>query len=210
MSDIPQPDFITFTGIDDRTDLGRAHALAEQYPIEWGVLISANNRDARFPSQQTVDELMAIAGKKSAHLCGLFARQAVEGFLPDDLPVADFDRIQVNGVALDQTALFSLAQQLRRSIIVQVRGEGFGDGPLQELFDCSGGRGVLPDKVPAHPGGGRLVGFAGGMGPETVSNYLEAIGQAGPFWIDMEGRVRSRGWFDLDKVEAVCRQVFHR
>ncbi len=39
-----KPEFITLTGLDDRTDLDAAIALSEKYPIEWGVLFS--------PSQQ--------------------------------------------------------------------------------------------------------------------------------------------------------------
>lgn len=49
-----QPEFVTFTGIDDRTDLTAADELARQYPIEWGVLFTQSNRDARFPCAQAV------------------------------------------------------------------------------------------------------------------------------------------------------------
>lgn len=59
----------------------------------------------------------------------------------------------------------------------------------------------MPPRLP-----GRRVGYAGGMGPDTVADYLRLVEEAGadgPFWIDMEERVRTDGWFDLDKVERV-------
>jgi hypothetical protein len=46
------------------------------------------------------------------------------------------------------------------------------------------------------------------MGPESVTDYLKLITGSGRFWIDMEQRVRTGGWFDLDLVERVCQQVF--
>jgi len=36
------PEFITFTGLDDKTDLKHADYLAQIYPIEWGILSSPN------------------------------------------------------------------------------------------------------------------------------------------------------------------------
>ena len=43
-----KPAFITFTGIDGSTDLAGMIKLAEQYPIEFGVLFSsAQSKDAK-------------------------------------------------------------------------------------------------------------------------------------------------------------------
>lgn len=80
---------------------------------------------------------------------------------------------------------------------------------IQFLYDLSGGRGAAPAKWPAHPGGDKLVGYAGGIGPDNVASVLQAINSSGPYWIDMEGRVRDQDdWLDLDKVEAVCAAVY--
>lgn len=204
-----QPLFITFTGIDDRTDLTRADKLASVYPIEWGVLMSSNNRDACFPCNQAVDEILQIKGQKSAHLCGSLASRASQGSLPERLHSGQFNRVQVNGYRRLSGDLLEATEKARLELILQNRSDRFTANPAAaELFDCSGGKGLLPDTIPAPPHCGSLVGYAGGIGPETVVSYLSKIEGTSPFWIDMEGRIRTNGWFDLDLVEAVCQRVF--
>lgn len=203
-----KPEFITFTGIDDRTDLQVADALSTQYPIEWGVLFSANNRDARFPCSQAVSEILSISGKKAAHLCGQLSRDAQAGIIKE-IPLDSFDRVQINGFKVDHTHFDEIEAQYGVEVIHQVRAEGFDLGcKALQLFDCSGGEGALPHSVPQLPGVGKLVGYAGGIGPESVHYYLSMIQGDGAFWIDMEGRVRSNGWFDLSKVQQVCELVY--
>lgn len=204
-----QPAFITFTGIDDRTDLTVADRLASQYPIEWGVLFSSNNRDARFPSTQAVMEILSISGMKSAHICGAFSKQAQSGAIPEGVPLLEFDRVQINGFNLDQTYFNDIEEQYGVQVIKQMRSESFDvDSKHLQLYDCSGGAGILPVSVPKLGGQDRLVGYAGGIGPDSVLHYLEMIEGVGKFWIDMEGRVRTDGWFDVRKAAQVCEAVF--
>ena len=205
-----KPEFITFTGIDDRTDLERADKLASRYPIEWGVLMSEHARDARFPSNQTISELADIAGKKSAHLCGDYASIiSICGTFPDPFKLGRFDRVQVNGRRSLTNSLIELAKKSKYDFIFQTKRTAFTTGSqFLELFDCSAGHGRFPDRVPVLPGPDSLVGYSGGMGPDTVIDYLKMIHGEGRFWIDMEWRVRSNGWFDLDLVEKVCQQVY--
>lgn len=202
------PEFITFTGIDDRTDLTRADKLAGRYDIEWGVLFSANNRDARFPCQQAVDEIQDIFGPKSAHLCGKLSRDVQSGeFSGIWFDKAKFWRMQINGGKVHVGNFDALRQWANVKIITQTRGDSFSACDSHELFDRSGGNGEMPQSIPRtceH----KMVGFAGGMGPDTVMDYINMIEGDGRFWIDMEGRVRTNGWLDLDKVEAVCQAVF--
>jgi len=207
----PKPEFITFTGMDDRTDLTRADKLAARYPIEWGILMSDYTQDARFPSNQAIAEIADITGRKSAHLCGDFATIISScGTIPSSVtPVEKFQRIQVNGLKARTKTLMQFAAKADIDVIVQTRGQAFNTTlPCFELFDCSGGRGRFPEIVPPLPGEKTLVGYSGGMGPESVTDYLKLITGSGRFWIDMEQRVRTGGWFDLDLVERVCQQVF--
>lgn len=89
------------------------------------------------------------------------------------------------------------------------------------LHDPSGGRGVLPDVRPSHPGDCRFLGFAGGLRPENAREVLESLRcveafdnsweqeEIAPFWIDGETGFRdSDDWFSLDKVEATCRAIW--
>lgn len=73
------------------------------------------------------------------------------------------------------------------------------------LFDVSGGTGIVPDQWPPAIDG-LYCGYAGGLGPETITRGIERISAAAPgqtIWIDMETRVRSNAdsVFDLDKVK---------
>jgi phosphoribosylanthranilate isomerase len=77
------------------------------------------------------------------------------------------------------------------------------------LYDLSGGRGKAPAKWPPHPGGERLHGYAGGIGPHNAAEVVGKIDSAGPFWLDMEGGVRdAQDRLDLEKVRAVCAAVY--
>ena len=101
-----------------------------------------------------------------------------------------------------------LSELLVPEIITQIKSSVFSkEIPFLELFDLSGGTGSFPEKVPELVEG-KLVGYAGGMGPENVLLYLSKIKGQGGFWIDMETKVRTDGWFDLNKVEEVCRLVY--
>ena len=205
-----KPEFITFTGIDDRTDLARADKLASMYPIEWGVLFSANNQDARYPCLQVVNEVMDIKGKKAAHLCGDVCKDtAQKGIVVDWVPLKKFDRTQLNGIDVCTNHFEKLKKAYGVKVIRQVSEEKFtSHAPFHELYDISAGEGIIPDRIPGHPDGETLVGYAGGMGPETVVGYLDKIDKSGPYWIDMETRIRTNGWFDLEKVTKVCELVY--
>jgi len=202
-----QPLFITFTGIDDRTDLTRADKLASEYPIEWGILFSETNRDARYPCKQAISEILELSGSIAAHLCGRIARRAASyGVLPEDFPLEDVHRIQINGRHKpNQLGEFSNHHDI--PTIGQVTNSFSNDLPHLQLYDKSGGRGNLIDYIPPLPGE-VMVGIAGGLSAGVVGSVLERIEGDGDFWIDMEGRIRTDGWFDLDKVEAVCHAVY--
>ena len=73
----------------------------------------------------------------------------------------------------------------------------------QLLVDGSGGRGRSPG-VWTRPATSKRVGFAGGLGVDNVADELSRIAGVarGPYWIDLEGKLRTDDWFDLAKLEA--------
>jgi hypothetical protein len=218
------PDFITFTGLDARTDLDRAVALTRRYPIEWGVLFSPTRqgRDNRYPDDNgTLSRIFwsplarseKNLGALAAHLCGEHSRHVMSGLRPNPPPPVDLwfcRRVQVNHAAPNPAAI----TKFRRGWgvphgIAQTTAMAFPqDTRVEWLFDRSGGRGAAPGEWPRHPGGNRRVGYAGGIGPDNVVAVLESIAADGPYWIDMETGVRTDNWLDLDKCEAVCRAVY--
>ena len=207
------PKFITFTGIDEHTDLMKADELAQRYPIEWGVLFSGREVEGKFSGINILPDLINIAGRTSAHLCDDISKYFQEGVLPSVFNIGYFDRVQVNGYNIDYGNFDILTDHLGVDIITQSRSMVFNvedhmKHPIYELFDCSGGHGVFPSVVPKLPGTDKLVGYAGGIGPNNVIDYLSLIKGEGTFWIDLESQIRTGDRFDLDKVERVCRQVY--
>lgn len=82
----------------------------------------------------------------------------------------------------------------------------------QGLFDRSGGAGILPDSWPMAPDKPwAAYGYAGGLGPENVDEQIKAIefAAAGPYWIDMERRVRTDddSALDMAKVREVLEKM---
>lgn len=91
------------------------------------------------------------------------------------------------------------------------------------LVDGSGGRGETPCAWPAaeevdpyladsgRAPMGLRIGYAGGLGPKTLSRQLPAVATAAgghPFWIDMESSLRdSKDRFSLVTAEAVLARV---
>jgi hypothetical protein len=212
-----KPKFITFTGADAATDPARMLALQEVYPIEWGILFSPDRqgKDPRYPDLSVVTEFFGRGLNLAAHICGDYSA-AIMAWNDPDIPVnlATFNRAQINHrwPNIDAIEIFGARHSL--SCIAQWRdGSGFTSASTrnQWLYDCSGGRGVMPDRFPPHPG--YLVGYAGGISPDNVEDVIEKINAAGPssgvYWIDMESKVRNeRDEFDLNLVEQVCRNVY--
>jgi len=160
------------------------------------------------------------SGQRSAvHICGRAAREMlasaryddgakrVEVWAPALLALAD--RVQIN-VAEDfwsdpgpdrYRAAFIASEALQRPVIIQSRdisgwpdAEHFGPGASRMvpfLFDRSAGTGerslVWPAPVP-----GRIVGYAGGIGPDNASELCSWLAEtAGArWWLDMETRIR--------------------
>lgn len=221
-----KPSFITFTGIDDSTDLAEAHALAAHYPIEFGVLFSParQGNEPRYPSWATIHRILMMAApggpRYAAHLCGDYSRQllATAATNVDDYLIGHFQRVQINTSqrGIDTLALAQWASPLGLVPILQCRDTFPDDQSISWLFDASGGRGISPATWPHPPASDAndpaLVGYAGGLNPSNVSAAVAAIGQhASNYWIDMESGVRDdNDCMDVSKCRAVCEAVYGR
>lgn len=216
------PDFITFTGVDDRTDLRDLLDLTLKYGgrVEFGVLMSKSKmgQNPRYPGATMLRELATAASfdnrlRLSAHVCGQWAREIMQGELPD-LPInlVNFRRMQVNHDEPTAVAIRSAANALGVA-----RGIGqtrFGipwDKSVDWLFDRSGGRGEVPSGYPFRAKSD-LAGFAGGLTPENVRSQMVLMDMCGaitgPYWLDMESGVRVGNWLSIERVDKVCDEVF--
>jgi phosphoribosylanthranilate isomerase len=77
----------------------------------------------------------------------------------------------------------------------------------QVLFDQSGGRGIETTEWET-PLENKICGYAGGLGPQNINEQFSLIQSVAdrPFWIDMEGKIRTEDILDL----ALCKEVLSK
>jgi len=215
-----RPSNVTFTGLDAETLPDELLALSRDFPVEWGILLHPTRQGSgRYPPLDHIRSVLALDLRFSAHLCGGYAREVVrDAKAPSAIaPLLDrFRRLQINtaerGVEPERIARFSARFGARG--ILQCRGfERFpDDNHVDWLFDRSGGKGRLAERWPVPGPAAAFVGYSGGLGPDTVADALAAIGRQHPehipYWIDMEGAIRTDDVFDLRKCHRVCEIVF--
>lgn len=187
---------ITLTGADEHTPLPNLLRLAD-VGAEISILytFSPDGRP-RYPRRWwTAVALLELHGRAALHVCGGRARhQLMTGEL-DDL-VAHASRVQINGM-LAPAELWSFC---RRWPLYPIITQHTDDNsallavPASNhavLVDASGGRGQLPGWW-QRPDTTKPVGFAGGLGPDTLAAELPRIATVArdPWWIDMEGNLR--------------------
>lgn len=203
----PNQPFLTVTGADEHTDVA---ALAK-INAEIGLLYTATPEGRnRYPRWEWILETSAEFRRASLHVCGRGARQKL---MDGRLPVSRFQRIQVNGL-IEIPEVRHLCQLYPHHTIITQHTPAnryllvVKEGNHALLVDGSGGRGVSPESW-HHPDTGKVVGFAGGLGPDNLASELHkitAIARAG-WWADMEGKLRVDDWFSVERA-AECAAVF--
>ena len=217
---------ITFTGLDEQLPWSRWLDMAHRYPVaEWGVLYSKQRagQDPRYPSLawiQGLEDRWPSGVRRALHLCGSAVHDWIAGDPQLRALAMRFDRLQLNLVA-DRTDLAALRYALETgahgAVITQHHDRnrrvtealaGLHNHAL--LFDRSGGRGQVPDGWPA-PWPDRAVGYAGGLGPETILEQIrriELVTRGRPYWLDMEQALRNAlDQFDLALVLEALRRL---
>lgn len=215
---------VSLTGADDTVDPAKLRQISEQFPlVEWAILSSAKQQGRmRYPSDAWLNQFLMTCPdvKKAIHLCG----KDVDAFLARDQNVLNkvrqFDRVQLNfnqrRDPKDLDRLTAVANEVPTAVILQhnsanqdlwqqlrERIEG-----LAMLFDSSGGGGRSPSDGWPEMLPGAVCGFAGGLGPDNIETEFAVISKVAagrPFWIDMEGKLRSPvdDSFSLDACLAV-------
>lgn len=219
---------VTFTGIDERTDLTRVREFVEKYRfVEFGVLLSLTpeDKDARY---MYLDQIRHVAEALhdvplALHVCGSAVQHLVFNSHPDVVALAaKFGRVQLNFNAKKAKFTSGDLESAMTAIPGKVITQHFpGNTQLvnelrapnhQVLYDTSGGSG-RPTQHWLPPFERKATGYAGGLGPEGIHESLEAIANAAgttPVWIDMESRVRTDGYLNLDKCAVVAEAVLER
>lgn len=222
---------ISMAGIDERTDLdGLKRLQAMDRRVEFGVLMSAKWQENgnRYPNPEWLENLKDMKLNLSVHLCGRIAREAVRNNWRPALNLLGdyatlFKRVQLNIAHYASESLNTLnldvPKPFEEAIIQQKASydcrlfydwllEHPEDSSVTVLIDGSGGLGMEKKLIPLC--GAPKVGYAGGIGPENVYEKAKELflnENVEDFWVDMESKVRTDDWFDLNKAEKVIQQV---
>jgi hypothetical protein len=234
---------VTITGADNNTDISQLIDLSAEFPfVEWGILVSRKNEGTpRFPNRSWIDSFSDAVIEKtqhrnnihvSTHVCGKWVKDLLVGEinwldLPSCLEISE--RVQINTHAELHTSTAKMLNKLSeirysnypKEYIFQWDGinqhfafaaRAFGI-KTSVLFDKSGGAGLLPAEWES-PVGSFMCGYAGGLGPDNITEQLNKISDVvfdfwTPIWIDMETKVRTNddSALDLDKVRRVLEAV---
>jgi len=215
------PRLITFTGVDDHTDLNDLVELTTFYPqAEFGVLFSPKQQgNGRYPTLEFVGRLLdlreAVGMRLAAHLCGGHARALIAGDtlhheVDSLMHAANFDRVQINTAdpKAQPLRLANWGEQRGLEVILQCRDpQRFpGEVAVQWLFDQSGGRGTSPADWPMQAHSNVTYGYAGGIGPDNAADVMRIVGsKAERYNLDMESKLRDENdRFDIQRCYRVC------
>lgn len=230
-------EIVTFTGIDKETPLHRLFMMKKRFPyVEFGILIGSNTYDVVdggiFPSMDWItQEFLPFAQEVNLdialHLCGRHSRRVMDkdGPTEEDFALYDrFGRIQVNlhgdnfnpeWIDVRSDRLRAFADKVKSHHVILQHRLDWSTVPsrhpkVEYLFDESSGRGVeLFDHWPEPSGDLDRMGYSGGIGPHSIDKALDFADRYKEhrLWIDMEGNVRTAGWFSVTKAEDVCSKI---
>lgn len=223
---------VTFTGVDDETDLDELIHIGNEFPfVEFGILFSTTNRNNRY-SSNVLSTLKHLCDRVpvSLHVCGK-AVPMLLNFHPELTPLLDVikhssaNRIQLNFnhskglVSLQQLDWF--IGNCRVPVITQVNSNNdvinkviSSCDKTQYLFDSSGGCGKVITEFPKPPGidigiNSPMFGYAGGIGSDNLFEVLGKMGAVLPnkyhTWIDMESSIRTLdNYFDIEACVEIA------
>ena len=202
--------FCTVTGADESTDV----RMLQKLDAEIGLLYTATPEGRnRYPSKEWIESASRNLSRVAIHICGSTARrELLSGWLDDLLENAQ--RVQVNGFLSIEYCERICAMYPTKTIITQHKPDNQHllavKAPNHSLLvDASGGRGLSPNTW-SRPNTQKPVGYAGGLGPDNMAAELRRIAPIahGPWWVDMEGKLRANDWFSYEQSrDAVL--VFH-
>lgn len=220
---------ITFTGVDEWTDLDRLERIQAKYPtVEFGVLFSTSlqGKNPRYPDKASFfDELSKRKLRLSVHVCGRMARDIWTGksvFPEWAKNNKQFTRCQLNVSGCrfpetDEGIKITLPTNIQEVIVQRKPQDALtpfwmsltNPAEIAVLIDGSGGKGVESSfGTIAYADDVLHIGFAGGINVENFQKKWDLACELAPhgyFWVDMESGVRTNDKFDLDKVEQILK-----
>jgi phosphoribosylanthranilate isomerase len=221
----------TFTGVDEQSSFEEIKKLSIEFPfVEWGVLLSTSENSPfsknRYPSldwlKENLPKLKNIAvdsGSSIAlHVCGKETKELLaqneNSIALSLLPFVN--RVQINFLYKEHQVeqLENLCQKFPHINFITQHNNRNAELHKkifslnhQILFDQSGGRGIETTEWES-PLENKICGYAGGLGPNNIIKQLSLIKNVAnrPFWIDMEGKIRTNDILDLN----LCKEILYK
>ena len=223
-------ELLTFTGVDTKTSFKCLQEIVDEFPkVEFGILVGSDTGGFNqiFPPLEVVDKFKTLEGNTALHLCGIYSRSVIGSSkkLPEIKELCNgFNRIQINlhgdwenpeYLEVGENAVTQFADGIDCDSIILQHRSGWNSVPIQHdkveyLFDVSEGQGKESFDLWQEPLENVRVGYAGGIGPHNIERAMSWVSKYpdARMWMDMEGNVRTNGWFDLDKVHEVTKVAF--
>lgn len=220
---------ISFAGVDEKTDISELQRLQTMDPrVEFGILLFENweEKGNCYHNPGKLERFHGSGLNLCAHLCGSIACAAKRNNWEPAMEFADlslFTRVQLNlakfpSIEREELSI-TLPEPIKEVIIQQNAAYDCGlfyrwwlshrnDTSISVLLDGSHGKGKSSDIIPL--ANIPKVGYAGGMGPDNIYGKTARLlcdPAVYDFWVDMESGVRTDGWFDVAKAEAVIEAV---
>lgn len=217
---------ITFTGVDDFTDISRMIDIQKKYPlVEFGILLSENweKKGKRYITPSNLSRLKNVGLNLSCHLCGRIARKAIKNDFSYAMNLCDgvfdiFKRCQLNVSTMktSKTIALDLPCNLNEIILQQKSVDecnlflnNQNNSQISMLLDASGGRGI-DTQIEVFRSTNK-IGYAGGISVFNIRNKiltLENSNEVASYWVDMESSLRNESdEFDLDIVTTILQII---
>lgn len=218
---------VTVSGVDDSVLVSDLLALSAEFPfVEWAI----NREYGRMGVPGFVStgwcnrmiETRPPGVPLALHVFGECADCLMDTFPIRSWDTLDGTRVQLNGFTPakatnmkrpEATVILpctSTANLVAASLFVEAKQKEFaadGKGPAHFDFlyvrTLERDRGQWPSPQSRH----QNVGYAGGIGPDTIRDVLYALRDHTPTWLDVGRNVLSGNRIDLTKVRSVLEQV---
>lgn len=207
---------ITFTGIDIHTDLNEVINISNNNKnIEFGILFTTTpNERNRYMNldniKHTIEYLTLNNVKIALHVCGNGAKRAI---MNNELDfISKLNRMQINGQQKVKDIELICNSYPYLEIITQhnINNESLLAVKANNhsiLIDSSGGNGISPTEW-ILPDTSKRIGFAGGLGLDNIQSEISKFyNLKEEFWIDMENKIRTNDWFDLDIIKNILKLI---
>ena len=227
----PILDVITFTGLDEKTELEDIYDIHQRYPkTEFAILVADHNGKAgynRLPTMETVHRWRHFSQEYdiplAVHLSGKYTRMLTGSPREQAAVLAlcnDVERVQINTTSkrlMQNWRILNFLENVRCSKVIlpfqtDLTNPPWRDYRIEYLFDRSSGQGLASFQAWPEPDRYQeRSGYAGGINADNLDQALSFLKHwpLERFWLSIESGIRNDyDWLDPAKILAICEIAF--